>query len=60
VLSKERVVEDDVEFCGTCCYGGTCFLQLVVCVLCSFMEANNAGYENVGTFKVGDAALYII
>jgi hypothetical protein len=47
VLGEEGVVEDDIEFCGACCYGGTCFLQFVICVLGSFVKAYNACYQNV-------------
>ena len=60
MLGEEGVVEDDIKFSRACCYGGTCFPQLVGRVLGSFVEAFNAGYELVGAFEVGVTALDIV
>lgn len=54
---EDAVVEDDVEFAGAGCDGGAGFAQLLVGVLGAFVEADDAGYDDVGAFEVGDAAL---
>jgi hypothetical protein len=51
------MIEHYVELCCSCCDGGMCFAELGVGVLRSFVEADDAGYEDVGAFKVCDAAL---
>jgi hypothetical protein len=51
------VVENDVEFRGAGCDCGAGFAEFRVCVLCAFVEAYDAGYDDGGAFEVGDAAL---
>jgi hypothetical protein len=51
------VVEDEVEFRGTGCDCGAGFAELGVGVLGAFVEADDAGDDDRGTFEVGDAAL---
>jgi len=53
---ENAVVKHDVQFCGSGFDGGARFMQFGVRVLGSFMEAYHAGYDDRGTFEVGDAA----
>lgn len=55
-LGEDVVVEDDVEFGGSCFYGGTGFFELEEGVLGAFVETDYAGYEHAGAFEIGDAA----
>jgi hypothetical protein len=54
--SKDAVIEDDVEFRGAGGDGGAGFFELGERVLGAFVEADDAGDEDVGAFEVGDAA----
>lgn len=54
---EERVIQHDVEFGGTGLDGGAGFSELIECILGTFVEAHYAGYKDVRTFEVGDAAL---
>lgn len=58
VFGEEGVVKDDVEFCGAGCDCGAGFAELGISVLGTFMETDDAGYDDGGTFEVGYAALY--
>lgn len=50
------MVEDDVQFACTGSNGGSGFFQLGVGVLGSFMEADDAGYDDGRAFEIGYAA----
>lgn len=54
------MIQHNIEFGGAGGNGCTRFSQLGIGVLRAFMEAYDAGYENIGAFKIGEAALYPI
>jgi hypothetical protein len=57
MLSEKRVIKHDIKLGGSGCDGGAGFAQLRVRVLCAFMEADDAGYNDGGALEVGYAAL---
>jgi hypothetical protein len=40
------MVEYNIEFSGSCSDGSTGFAQFRVCILCAFVEAYNASYND--------------
>jgi hypothetical protein len=57
VLSEKRMIKHDIKFGCSGCDGGAGFPQLRVRVLCAFVEADDAGYDDGGALEVGYAAL---